>query len=98
MLRALCLDTTCLPVTVLSLLPTVPFPSSSECSHCHCSSCQMFERDPSYKKDTIIQHHMNICICTAQTANSKCVSSGFNGINIYFLNPVVKVVKRGLCF
>lgn len=45
----------CFPVIVLSLLPTVPLPSGSGCSHCHSSSCQMFEWDPSYKKDTIIQ-------------------------------------------
>lgn len=88
----------CYGVVSAPLLCSVPLPSSSECSHCHSSSCQMFEWDPSYKKDTIIQRHTNICICTAQTANSKCVSSGFNGINIYFLNPVVKVVQRGLCF
>lgn len=50
MLWALHLNTTCFPVTAFSLLPAVSLPSSSKCSYCHCSPCQMLEWDSSYKK------------------------------------------------
>lgn len=67
------------PVSVLSLPPAVPLPSSSECSHHHSSSCvRCLNGFQVIKKILLFSVYTNTYLSRSDSQHQMC--DGFNGI------------------